>query len=136
MIPNERLKRLGKAVATLKRFTFMPVENDRDRYGVVRAFRTASELAWTCVEDWTKAQGFAERGPKGVLQAAFRGELISEDEEEDLQAMLDDRNILSHTYREEAVLAIADRIVTRYADALLSLHAKLVPDEPAARGNV
>lgn len=124
-VPSERLKSLGRALATLTRFTAEPIQNDRDRAGIVKGFEFTFELAWRCVQDWTKAQGFSERGPKSCLQAAFRGELINEEEEADLQSMLNDRNTLSHTYREEAVLAIADRIVARYTEALTNLYAKL-----------
>jgi len=123
--PGNRLNSLERAIATLRRFTSAPIQDDRDCAGIVQAFEFTFELAWKCIQEWVIAAGFEERGPRASLRAAFRGELILEEGEKMLQSMADDRNLASHIYREEEIRAIADRIVGDYVAALESVAQKL-----------
>lgn len=130
--PNDNLRKFRRTFETLQRFTSQPVVDDLARAGVVKAFEFTFELAWKSVQEWVIASGFPERGPKASLRTAFRGELIGEEEERLLQAMMNDRNLSAQTYRGDEIERIANAVVQEYLAAFESLLARLEAAEKAA----
>ena len=84
--------------------------NQLEKEGAIQRFEYCFELAWKTTKDYMEANGFvfAVVMPRQVLKDAFAAKLIAEGQV--WIAMLDHRNLLSHTYNptvfEEAVEAI------------------------------
>jgi nucleotidyltransferase substrate binding protein (TIGR01987 family) len=99
--------------------------NQLEKEGVLRRFEYCFGLAWKTVKDYMEANGFvfAVVMPRQVLKEAFAAKVLNDGAT--WIAMLDHRNLLSHTYNpvvfEQAVAAIHQR----YLPQLEQLHAFL-----------
>ncbi len=120
MSGSQAVENFGKALSKLQEFAAMPVANDRDRAGIIQAFEFTFEQCWKAFQQIAAAQGLAAASPRQSLQAAAQLGLIDAADEATWLAMLHDRNMTSHLYREEVAVEIADRVVHRYV-TLLSL---------------
>jgi nucleotidyltransferase substrate binding protein (TIGR01987 family) len=84
--------------------------NQLEKEGVIQRFEYCFELAWKTTKDYMEANGvlFAVVMPRQVLKDAYAAKVIADGAV--WIAMLDHRNLLSHTYNpvvfEEAVEAI------------------------------
>lgn len=104
--------------------------NQLEKEGVVQRFEYTLELAWKTVKDYLEGSGvvFTSVTPRHVIKDAFAAKILADGQT--WIAMIDHRNLLSHTYDpvnfEEAVVAIHGR----YLPALQQLRNLL-----ADRGN-
>ncbi|MCB9061893.1 MAG: nucleotidyltransferase substrate binding protein [Halobacteriovoraceae bacterium] len=118
-----------KAYNKLEEYLAHPIQNDRDRSGIIRAFEFTFELAWKTFQKIATDEGFEAGGPKSSLKQAFKLNLIQgEKEEKAWLQMLDDRNLMSHTYRDklsqEVVKRIQDQHRTLLKDTLQRLKSR------------
>ena len=96
--------------------------NQREKEGVIQRFEYCFELAWKTVKDYMEASGvvFDVVMPRQVIKDAFAAKVLNDGAT--WIAMLDHRNLLSHTYNpvvfEQAVAAIYQR----YLPQLEQLH--------------
>ncbi|WP_353079460.1 nucleotidyltransferase substrate binding protein [Synechococcus lacustris] len=87
--------------------------NQLEKEGVIQRFEYCFELGWKTSKDYMEANGFvfAVVMPRQVLKEAYAAKIIADGEA--WIAMLDHRNLLSHTYSpvvfEQAVAAIQER---------------------------
>ena len=87
--------------------------NQLEKEGVIQRFECCFELGWKTSKDYMEANGFvfAVVMPRQVLKEAYAAKIIADGEA--WIAMLDHRNLLSHTYSpvvfEQAVAAIQER---------------------------
>lgn len=87
--------------------------NQLEKEGVIHRFEYCFELGWKTSKDYMEANGFvfAVVMPRQVLKEAYAAKIIADGEA--WIAMLDHRNLLSHTYSpvvfEQAVAAIQER---------------------------
>jgi nucleotidyltransferase substrate binding protein (TIGR01987 family) len=94
-----------------------------EKEGVIQRFEYTFELAWKTLKDYLEENGvvISPVTPRQVIKEAFAAKVISDGEE--WIKMLDNRNLLSHTYDssvfEHAVTAISER----YLRAMAKLHA-------------
>lgn len=99
--------------------------NQLEKEGVIQRFEYCFELAWKTVKDYMEASGvvFDVVMPRQVIKEAFAAKVLNDGAT--WIAMLDHRNLLSHTYNpvvfEQAVAAIHQR----YLPQLEQLHAFL-----------
>jgi len=99
--------------------------NQLEKEGVIQRFEYCFELAWKTVKDYMEANGvvFDVVMPRQVIKDAFAAKVLNDGAT--WIAMLDHRNLLSHTYNpvvfEQAVAAIHQR----YLPQLEELHAFL-----------
>ena len=70
-------------------------------------------------------EGLDAGGPKSSLKQAFKLGLIENDQESKWLSMLEDRNLMSHTYREKLSKAVVDRIIRDYRALFSGLIEKL-----------
>ena len=109
---QQRLSNFERALALLREAMVNGPSalNQLEKEGVIQRFEYCFELAWKTTKDYMEANGFvfAVVMPRQVFKDAFAAKVIA-----DVQvwiAMLDHRNLLSHTYNpavfEEAVEAI------------------------------
>jgi len=87
--------------------------NQLEKEGVVQRFEYTLELAWKTVKDYLEGSGIVLTSvtPRQVIKDAFAAKILADGQT--WIAMIDHRNLLSHTYDpvnfEEAVVAIHDR---------------------------
>lgn len=93
-----------------------------EKEGVIQRFEYSYELAWKTLKDYLEASGVVINPvtPRQVLKEAFAAKIITDGQV--WINMLDNRNLLSHTYDlsvfEQAVKAIAEH----YLPAMAQLH--------------
>ena len=88
------------------------------RDSTIQRFEFTLEIAWKCIKSHLLEQdGIECRSPKGCIREFFTAGYISEDETSRLLAMIDDRNLASHTYHE----ALADEIYSHIEGYLTTL---------------
>ncbi len=77
------------------------------RDATIQRFEFTFEIAWKTLQLYLLHQGLETTGPRQTLKQAFVDGLIATPEEADVWlAMLEDRNLTTHTYRE----AVAESI--------------------------
>ncbi len=108
------LDKFATSVGSLREFVSEPVETKRDVAGVLQGFGTAVELGWKALQQRTTELGFTQRGPRLALQAALQAGLVPPEGAEPWAEMLEDRNLLAHTYRPEMALDLVDRIANQH----------------------
>ena len=109
---RQRLMNFSRALALLREAMANGPSalSQLEKEGVIQRFEYCFELAWKTVKDYMEANGFvfAVVMPRQVLKEAFAAKVIADGQV--WIAMLDHRNLLSHTYNpavfEEAVAAI------------------------------
>lgn len=113
------------ALKQLESFTSMPINNDRDRAGIIQAFEFTFETAWKTVQKAVEKQGLPAGSPKLAFKAAFQVGWIKENEQEEWVLMLEDRNLTSHTYKEDLAKEILGRIQKKHLSSLKSLFTRM-----------
>ena len=92
--------------------------NQLEKEGVIQRFEYSFELAWKTTKDYMEANGFvfAVVMPRQVLKDAFAAKLIAEGQV--WIAMLDHRNLLSHTYNPAVFQEAVEAIHQQYLPAM------------------
>jgi nucleotidyltransferase substrate binding protein (TIGR01987 family) len=95
-----------------------------EKQGVIQAFEFCHELAWNTLKDYLQDQGNQTiRGSKDATREAFKVGLIIDGEQ--WMAMIQSRNLSSHTYNEKISEQLVAAILTGYYPLLVSLQAEL-----------
>ena len=95
-----------------------------EKQGVIQAFEFTHELAWNVLKDYLEDQGEQSiRGSKDATRSAFKVSLITEGEL--WMAMIQSRNISSHTYDEETAELLFIAIVDDYCPLFLVLRSEM-----------
>ena len=95
-----------------------------ERQGVVQSFEFTHELAWNVLKDYLQDQGNPDiKGSKDATRAAFKVELIADGEA--WMAMIQSRNISSHTYDERTADLLVNAIVGSYYAQFVALQAEM-----------
>ena len=115
---NDKIKtsiaNLKSAYKKLEEFLSLPIENDRDRSGIIKAFEFTFELSWKTFQKMAIKEGLDAAGPRSCLKLAFQLNIIDNTQEHIWLKMLDDRNLVSHTYRDKLSREIVERIKDEY----------------------
>ena len=120
----QRLDNWTKALAQLTKFMEREELNELEEQGLIQSFEYNHELAWKTQKDFLEAQGVTDLfGSKTVAKQAFATGLV--DNGDVWMAMIESRNLTSHTYNEETTQKIVADIVDRYYAAFCVLHQKL-----------
>ena len=101
------------------------------RDAVLLRFVFVYDLAWHTMQRWLYLEGISLERPRAVLQQAYRSQWI-EDEGLWLR-MVNDRNLVAHTYREATALEVYQRVKDDYAPHLRQTYEMLkseVSDQP------
>ena len=84
-----------------------------EKQGVIQAFEFTHELAWNVLKDYLEDQGNQNiKGSKDTTRAAFKVELIADGEQ--WMAMIQSRNLSSHTYDEQTAEQLVTAIIQDY----------------------
>lgn len=99
--------------------------NQLEREGAIQRFEYTFELAWKTVKDYLDNAGvvFEEATPRKVLKGAYSSGFLPEGQV--WIDMLDQRNLLSHTYDRKDFEDAAEAVYSKYLPALAALRDKL-----------
>jgi nucleotidyltransferase substrate binding protein (TIGR01987 family) len=107
---QQRFANYKRALAQLKNAVELSKQralSQLEKQGVIQAFEFTHELAWNVLKDYLEDQGNQNiKGSKDATREAFKVELIVDGEQ--WMAMIQSRNVSSHTYDEQ----IAEQLVT------------------------
>jgi nucleotidyltransferase substrate binding protein (TIGR01987 family) len=95
-----------------------------EKQGVIQAFEFTHELAWNVLKDYLQDQGNQNiKGSKDATREAFRVGLIADGEQ--WMAMIQSRNVSSHTYDERTAEQLVNAITEHYFPLFESLQAEM-----------
>ena len=106
------LANLERAHGEFVAYLAFPVENRRDKAGVIQAFEFTFELFWKLFQKLAPDSGLEARTPREALQVGVKLRLIPDEDAPHWSLMLRDRNVTSHLYRAD----LADEVFTRVRD--------------------
>jgi nucleotidyltransferase substrate binding protein (TIGR01987 family) len=106
---KKALDQLKNAVELSKQRSLSQLE----KQGVIQAFEFTHELAWNVLKDYLQDQGNQNiKGSKDATREAFKVELIADGEL--WMAMIQSRNVSSHTYDEQTAEQLVTVIIKDY----------------------
>lgn len=95
-----------------------------EKQGVIQAFEFTHELAWNVLKDFLQDQGNTDiKGSKDATRAAFKVALIADGEQ--WMAMIQSRNLSTHTYDEHTAELLVKAIVETYFPQFQLLQAEM-----------
>jgi nucleotidyltransferase substrate binding protein (TIGR01987 family) len=97
-----------------------------EKEGMVQRFEYTFELTWKTLKDFLDAKNVDARYPREVIKKAFEYEII-EDGEVWLE-MLEQRNMMAHTYSEEIFTKAVQMICEKYFPAIAQVYAFLLKE--------
>jgi nucleotidyltransferase substrate binding protein (TIGR01987 family) len=95
--------------------------SDLEKEGVIQRFEYTFELAWKTLKDYLEFSGIVmeQVTPRAVIKQAFAAKIISDGEM--WITMLEQRNLMSHTYNQEIFEKVIEQIEDGYFFALQQL---------------
>lgn len=98
---------------------------DKEAYqmALIQGFEIAIELAWKTLKDYLENEGYDVKNAKQAIRQAFQDELILQ--AETWMTALEKRNLTSHTYDTEILLATVSFIDNEFFPILRDLFFKL-----------
>jgi len=112
-----KLKELEKAVRNfedsmnIKISLFTDIVKDSIESGQIQKFEFSCELLWKTIKAFLyEVEGLDVKTPKSAVKEFFNSGYIEYKEYELLMQMIDDRNMLSHIYKEEMLKEILARV--------------------------
>ena len=91
-----------------------------ERAGLIQFFEMTFELSWKLLKDYERLEGIDAKSPREVIKQAQMLGLISEG-----HAWIDalgDRNLMTHTYKEEIAQKVEQSIRDRYYSPIETLY--------------
>jgi nucleotidyltransferase substrate binding protein (TIGR01987 family) len=87
------------------------IGNDLIKNGKIQKFEYCAELAWKISKMYLElSEGIMSNSPKGVYKSMFQSALITENEFLSLFKTIEDRNLLSHVYKEEMYESVYENL--------------------------
>lgn len=126
---TQRLAKAGDALQRLQEAVERDDLNDIERDGLIQRFEFCFELLWKCGKDYLRVQeGLDAASPKKVMRMLREVGVLSDAETEQALRMADDRNMTSHTYDEQFIVALVERIKS-YAKLMQAWYVRMqAPD--------
>lgn len=113
---KQRLQNLMQAFSQLQRGMAIAHPTDIERQGIIQSFEFTFELAWKAVKDYLESQQVLSQFPRDVIKQAFHYHLIPDGDV--WMEMLEDRNLMAHTYDEAKATKALEQIRNQYFAAL------------------
>lgn len=117
----DKLTNFRLTLDELKKFVSMPIENDRDRAGIIQAFEFTYEQSWKAIQKIAGEQGASIGSPKAAFAFAMQNHWIDPKDEPLWLQLMKDRNLTSHTYKEENAKTVLTHITENYLAMFSSL---------------
>lgn len=127
------LQNFGNAILRLEEFMNEPIQNDRDKAGIIQAFEFSFELGWKCIQKFAADYGRVIGSPRQAFQVAHElGWIDAEtlvnsvgEPSDAWMSMSNDRNLSSHTYRGEIAEKVLGNIFAEHMARLKKLYSVL-----------
>ena len=123
----QRAYQFDKAFSQLKEAVELAGRRQLSRLeaqGLIQGFEYTHELAWKTLKDFLEARGVRELyGSRDSTRAAFRANLIENGDT--WMAMIQSRNMTTHTYNEATAAQIVAVILDPYFAEFQALQTKL-----------
>ncbi len=100
------LIQLSEAISSFNKLSVLEKE------GLVQRFEYTFELAWKTMKDFLESQGEAVKYPRDTVKLAFKTGII--DNGEIWLEMLNQRNLMAHTYDEKIFNEVLSNIVNLF----------------------
>ena len=113
---NNLKKAYGQLIDANEKFAALSV---LEKEGLVQRFEYTFELSWKTVKDYLESKGVATQFPREAIKEAFSSGVLADGES--WIDMLDNRNLMSHTYQEEVFRVVIDKIHRIYIQAITQL---------------
>jgi nucleotidyltransferase substrate binding protein (TIGR01987 family) len=121
---EQRFSNYEKALSQLQKFIDKKDLNELEEQGLIQAFEFTHELAWNVIKDYFDYQGNNKiNGSRDATREAFKRGLIIDGDE--WMEMIKSRNESSHTYHEETVKKIQNKIFTSYFNLFVDFRNKM-----------
>jgi len=124
---QQRFSNYKKALAQLKNAVELSGHralSNLEKQGVIQAFEFTHELAWNVLKDYLEDQGNQNvKGSKDATREAFKVALIADGEQ--WMAMIQSRNISSHTYDERTADQLVSVIIKQYFPLFVALQTEM-----------
>ena len=121
---KQRFQNFEKAILLLNEISDLEISklSQLEKEGIVQRFEFTLELAWKTLKDKMESDGIVLEtiSPKSVIKEAFQSRYI--DEAGIWLNMINDRNLLSHTYDFEVFLQTIPDIQQKYIPVFLKLY--------------
>lgn len=122
---KNEIQNFSKTVYQLELYLSMPILNDRDRAGIIQAFEFTFEQSWKSIQKIAGSSGIQVVSPKQAFSHALVADWILVADEKLWIKMVEDRNLTTHTYREDVAKDILSRIQSEYLRMFKNLLIKL-----------
>ena len=114
---KQSYENLHKAYLKLQQFLKDDNNTELARAGIVHGFEFTFELFWKFLQKYLENLGIIEEhGPSSVIKTAYQNNYIENGQ--DYMDMLRDRNLITHTYKEEMAEEIYNRIKNNHIHTL------------------
>ncbi|MEQ1560910.1 MAG: nucleotidyltransferase substrate binding protein [Methyloglobulus sp.] len=124
---QQRFANYKKALAQLRNAVELSQQralSQLEKQGVIQAFEFTHELAWNVLKDYLEDQGMQNiNGSKDTTRAAFKVALIVNGEQ--WMAMIQSRNLSSHTYNEHTAEQLVTAILSVYFPLFEALQTEM-----------
>ena len=120
---DRSLENFVRALAALEDAVALPVTEDRDIGGIIRAFELTYETGWKALKRRLADEGRDTTTPREAFGVGFSIGWLSD--EGSWLGMIRDRNLTVHTYNRDLARELLAHILTSYVPAFLELHARL-----------
>ncbi len=119
-MPNnviESYETFKKAFSKLVEYVDTDNGTEKDRSAIINAYQYTFELWWKTLQKYLKQEEILdELGPGSVIRTAFQYNIIENGDV--FMSMLKDRNLITHTYKEDIAEEIHGRIKDEYLEEL------------------
>jgi nucleotidyltransferase substrate binding protein (TIGR01987 family) len=120
----QRFSNYIKALLQLSKFKEKEKLNELEEQGLIQAFEYTHELAWTTLKDLLEYRGNKGiYGSKDASRMAFQLGIIENGEI--WMAMIQSRDLTSHTYNEDTAEQISTAVLTQYFPEFIKLRNTL-----------
>ena len=102
--------------------------NDLIQMALIKAFEMTFELSWKTMKDYLNYNGIDVKLPREVIKQAFANDIIIDGQL--WMDMLEDRNLMAHTYDEARAIKAVNHICQHYIAGLNDLHQYLLARLP------
>lgn len=105
--------------------SFNATIQDLIKNGQIQKFEVCAELAWKTAKFYLENElGEIVASPKQVYKTMFTSNIITENILSDLLLVVDDRNLLSHVYKEEFFVTLIKKLPDHF-DTLKNLYERI-----------
>lgn len=117
---QQRFNNLKKAFAQLKEGLAIKSPSNIEKQGIIQSFEFTFELCWKVMKDFLESEGVDAVFPREVIKQAFAYEYLNNGKI--WLEMLENRNIIAHSYDEKIAEEIYGKIKNVYFGAIKEIY--------------